>query len=363
MQIYSAANQWATRPEDERFTSLEEMYNAAKAAREMSVEKERKFSDLRVEAQGDDMSLVGKAGVPAKIAHYAFGQLANRIGAPAAYLRSLPATLAAQNLNFGLKEKVTGLASLLFHKLASGVGVLRAVTSDSYERVWNHEVIARLIDLSQRERLQAGRTTMGGDSNPDGLDLNGKASRALYASDHDMFAFLMGEQRIVDPVGQGMFRGIIVANSEVGDRSLMIQSFLFREVCWNHIIWDASNVIEVKLRHVGEIRSRWMTAQAQIRQYLNSSTSIEQAKFKQLRAQIAGTKDEVLDTLFGKRALGLSRKALEASFEAVVPAEDGDPKSVWGFAQGVTRYSQTQPYADERFALDRAAGKLIDLDF
>lgn len=361
MQIYSASKQWATRPEDERFTSLEAMYEAAKAARAASVEKERNWSDLRVEAQGDDLSLVGRAGIPAKIAHYAFGQLAARIGAPASYLRDLPATLAAQNLNFGLKERVTGLASLLFHK--GEQLVLRAATTDVYERVWNHEVIARLIDLSQRESLQAGRTTMGGDTNPDGLDLNGKASRALYASDHDMFAFLMGDKRIVDPVGQGMFRGIIVANSEVGDRSLLIQSFLFREVCWNHIIWDASNVIEVKLRHVGEIRSKWISAQAQVRHYLNSSESIEQAKFTQLRARIAGSKEEVLDVLFGKRALGLSRKALEASYEAVVPAEDGDPKSVWGFAQGVTRHSQTMPYADERFALDRAAGKLIDLDF
>lgn len=361
MQIYSASNQWATRPDDERFSSLEEMYAAAKAAREASVEKERDWTDLRVEAQGDDLAIVGKAGLPAKIAHYAFGQLAARIGAPASYLRALPATLAAQNLNFGLKEKVAGVASLLFHKGAQLV--LRAATSDVYERVWNHEVIARLIDLSNRENLKAGRTTMGGDANPDGLDMNGKASRALYASDHDMFAFLMSDKRIVDPVGQGLFRGIIVANSEVGDRSLMIQSFLFREVCWNHIIWDASNVIEVKLRHVGEIRSKWLSAHAQIRQYLNTPTSIEQAKFTQLRAQIAGSKDQVLDTLFGKRALGLSRKALEASYEAVVPSEDGDPKSVWGFAQGITRYSQTQPYADERFALDRAAGKLIDLDF
>lgn len=362
--IHSASHQWATRPADERFTSLEQMYDATKAYRDASVEKERNWSDLRVEAQGEDLSLIGKAGVPAKLSHYAFGQLANRIGAPAAYLRELPTTLAAQNLNFGLKERVTGVASLLLQKAADGMSfVLRAATSDKYERIWDHEVVARLIDLSARESLIPGRTTMGGAENPDGLDMNGEASRSLYASDHDMFAFLIGDKQIIDPVGQSMYRGIIVANSEVGDRSLMVQSFLFRECCWNHNIFGAKNIVEVKLRHVGEIRSKWMTAQAQIRRYLDSDTSLEQAKFSQLRAQIASTKDEVLDTLFGKRSLGLSRKALEASFEAVVPEQDGDPKTVWGFAQGVTRHSQTLPYADERFAMDRAAGRLMDLDF
>lgn len=359
--IHSASHQWATRPADERFASLEAMFIATKNYRDNSVEKERPWSDLRVEAQGDDLAMIGKAGIPAKIGHYAFGQLAGRIGAPPAYLRSLPTTLAAQNLNFGLKERVTGVASLLFKKGTDLV--LRAATSDVYERVWDHEVVARLIDLSAREGLIPGRTTMGGTDNPEGLDANGQPSRSLYASDHDMFAFLIGDKQIIDPVGQSMYRGIIVANSEVGDRSLMVQSFLFRECCWNHNIFGAKNIVEVKLRHVGEIRSKWLSAQAQIRRYLDSDTSLEQAKFSQLRAQIAGSKEEVLDTLFGKRSLGLSRKALEASYEAVVPEQDGDPKSVWGFAQGITRHSQTMPYADDRFTMDRAAGRLMDLDF
>jgi len=360
-QIHAASHQWATRPADERFTSLEDMHAKTLQYRNASAEKDVPWTDLRVEAQGDDLSLVGKAGIGARIAHYAFGQLAARIGAPAAYLRDLPATLAAQNLNFGLKEKVSGWASLLFQR--GEQLTLRAATSDKYERVWNHEVIARLIDLSQRQNLIPGRTTMGGADNPDGNDLNGVPSRSLYASDHDMFAFLMSDKQVVDPVGQPLYRGIIVSNSEVGDRSLGVLGFWFREVCWNHIIWGAERLLEVRLNHIGEIRNRWIDATVSIRRYLDSSTSMEETKFKQLTARIAATKDEVLDTLFGKRSLGLSRKALEASYDAVVPEEDGDPRSVWGIAQGVTRYSQETTYADERFALDKAAGKLLDLNF
>jgi hypothetical protein len=364
MQLYQASHQWATRPADERFSSLEAMHAAALASRDSSREKDTEWASLRAEAVGSDLFLVGKGGVGAKIAHYAFGQLANRIGAPAAYLRQLPATLAAQNLNYGLKEKVSGLASLLFHLNTGETGTaltLRAATSEKYTRIWNHEVIARLIELSARCRLQPGRTTMGGAGNPEGLDLDGVPSRALYASDHDMFAFLMSEQLVQDPVGQSLFRGIIVANSEVGDRALSVLGFWFREVCWNHIIWGAEKLTEVKLVHVGEIGKKWVDAQLVIRRYLDASTDQESVRFQQLTARIAATKEEVLDTLFGKRLA--SYTALEASYDAVVPEEDGDPRSVWGIAQGITRHSQKTPYADERFALDRAAGKLLSLDF
>lgn len=360
MQLYQASHQWATRPADERFASLEDMYNVTRGYAKSAVEKEVPWDSLRVEAQGDDL-LIGRTGVQAKIAHYAFGQLASRIGAPAGYLRGLPATLAAQNLNFGLKERVSGLASLLFHR--NGDLILRAATSDKYARVWNYEVVARLQHLAQTQNLVPARTTMGGAENPNGLDLNGVASRALYASDHDMFAFLMSDKTVVDPVGATLYRGIIVQNSEVGDRSLSVLGFWFREICWNHIVWGAERLLEVRLNHIGEIRNRWIDATVNIRRYLDSDTSMEQAKFSQLTARIAGTKEEVLDTLFGKRSLGLSQKALASSYDAVVPEEDGDPRSVWGFAQGVTRASQDTQYADARQDMDRAAGRLLSLDF
>ena len=51
-----------------------------------------------------ELRIVGKAG-SARLTHYAFGQLAGRVGAPASYIRNLPATLAAQNLNYGLANK------------------------------------------------------------------------------------------------------------------------------------------------------------------------------------------------------------------------------------------------------------------
>ena len=67
--------------------------------------------------------------------------------------------------------------------------------------------------------------------------------------------------------------------------------------------------------------------------------------------------------LFGKRSLGLSRKTIEASYDACMPEQDGDPLTVWGWVQGATRHSQTIKYQDERMKLDRAAGKVLAMAF
>jgi hypothetical protein len=360
MELFHAANQWATRPADERFSTLEEMYAVTKGYADQAREKTVNWADLRVEAQGQDLHLVGRTGVPATVTNYAFGQIANRVGAPAGYLRTLAPTLAAQNLNYGLANKSTdgAQAALMFHQ--NGGLLLRAATSEIYSRIWNWEVIARLMDLSARHNLVPAQQTFSWD----GSGVPEDAPKALYASDHDMFAFLMSpDATVTDPVGQMLRRGVIAVNSEVGDKSLKFMGFYFRDVCANHIIWGARELAEVSLRHVGAIRQNMLNALVTVRRYMDGAASLDQAKFSQVTMRIADDKDKVLDRLFGIRSLGLSRKVLAASYDAVVPEEDGSPNTVWGFAQGVTRHSQTLPYADDRTQLDRAAGKVLAFDF
>lgn len=330
----------------------------------MAAEATRPWGALQVGSDGQDVTLAGPEGNAAKLTHYAFGQLAVRAGAPAGFLRSLPAPLAADVLADRMQARHNGNgaqdgregASLLFHQ--NGGLVVRALTTTNYVRVWNHEVIARLIDLSARHGLVPAKPTFRADWAED------RNEPSLYASDHDMFAFLMTPERaILDPVGQGLYRGVIVQNSEVGDCSLKISGFWFRDICGNRIIWGAKELCEVRLTHVGQIRQRWAHASVTVRRYLDESTGPDQARFQQITVPIAGTKDEVLDQVFGKRLPGLTRSALDASFDAVVGSVDGDPLSQWGLAQGITRHSQSLPYADERQVLDRAAGKLLQVAF
>ena len=365
MELFKAHQQWSTRPDDERFDSLEGLHAACLGYAKDAREKRVPFGDLRVEATEGDVQLVGKAGIPARLTHWAFGQLASRVGAPASYLRELPATLACQNLNHGLAQRVAeatgnGIANLLFH--SNGSLLLRALTSDDYTRIWNHEVCERLLDLKTQGWDSANRCK---DAIA-GWSKGTEVSAPLYASDHDMFAFVANPNAAIKEAGtdEPLFRGVIVENSEVGASALRLTRFLYRFMCGNHIIWGASKVQEISVRHVGNARQRWGLYAAQIRRYAEESASDTEAKIAECkRTLIADTKENVLDTLFGIRSLGISRKALEASYDAVVPEQDGDARTVWGIAQGITRYSQTVPYADKRTELDKAAGRVLEATF
>jgi hypothetical protein len=360
MELFHANQQWSTRPADQEFPTVQALFDATKAYADTARERPNvSVNSLRVEAIDGDVQLVGRGGVPARLTHWSFGQLAARVEAPASYLRDLPATLAAQNLNHGLARRVASdqdaTANLLFH--TNGSLLLRAITSDKYSRVWNYEVAERLLEL------QASGWT---PATPDVRSMGEGDRVPLYASDHDMFAFLMHPDREVREIGNpsGLKRGLIAGNSEVGGGSLWLLRFLYREMCGNHIIWGAEDVSEIRARHVGNVRDTFAKWQIDIRRYLDESPLAQEAKIAEAQTRkIAGTKEQLLDALFGKRSLGLSRKALEASFDAVVPDQDGDPLTVWGYAQGVTRYSQTLDYTDERVKIDRAAGKLLEMAF
>ena len=126
------------------------------------------------------------------------------------------------------------------------------------------------------------------------------SDKALYASDHDMFAFLMSNDRtIADPTAPGtaLRRGVIAINSEVGASSLKFMGFMFRDVCANHIIWGAEQLAEVSIRHVGTVNRRMMDAVVSVRRYLDGAESFDTAKFAETQVRIADTKEKVLDRL------------------------------------------------------------------
>lgn len=87
MELFKAHRQWSTRPDDERFPTLQSLYDVTRAYAQTAREKSVPFSDIRMEAISGDVQLVGKAGIPARLTHWAFGQVCARLGAPASYIR------------------------------------------------------------------------------------------------------------------------------------------------------------------------------------------------------------------------------------------------------------------------------------
>ena len=387
--LYAASKQWAERPADQRFETLDGMYDAchhyAQSARTAHVN----MKELNVipTDDGRDLQLTGPAGNPACLTHWSFGQLCNRVAAPTGYLRELPAPIAANCLTHGLKRlgDEGNRANALFH--SNGNFVCRAFTSDDYARIWNYELIGRLREcIGDGWRVPPARPALPNQpgSRPateaDVLaDQNGGGGRSinigdmiapagLYASDHDCFIFMVNEtQRIDDGSEGGLSRGFFVSNSEVGASALKVTKFLYRHVCGNHIVWDAKDVQELRIVHRGKNDHRYgWKLRAELRQYANESAATDQGRVIAAKSMLLGTtKDEVIDRLFGLKIA--SRKTLDTAYDhATQEADcrtDVSPRSVWGMVQGVTHMSQSTPYADARVDLDRAAGKILSIAF
>jgi hypothetical protein len=105
-RVGRVSSAWFSRPGDERYLSLADLYAAVHGRAERSVTRIVESKAVRVEASredGEGLSLV-LPGRPEPLmpTHWSFGQLAGLVGAPAAYLRQLPAALAGINLQYGL---------------------------------------------------------------------------------------------------------------------------------------------------------------------------------------------------------------------------------------------------------------------
>ncbi|RMB09033.1 hypothetical protein BXY39_1681 [Eilatimonas milleporae] len=100
------SSEWFSRPDDEKYLSLSDLYASVKGRAERSKTRTVESAAIRVEAHCDDperLALVlPDTEEPVAPTHWSFGQLASLVGAPAAYLRRLPAPLAGINLQYGL---------------------------------------------------------------------------------------------------------------------------------------------------------------------------------------------------------------------------------------------------------------------
>ena len=366
-----ASKQWMTRPADERYDSLDALHAAVLHHRNVAAEQRAvPLSRLQIVARADDAGVLrpvlgskANTDMAADFTHYSFGQFCRRLATgdrpvPAGYLRTLPAELAATNLNHALTRAVDDTdveereGTLLFAQ--NGRLVLRAITSDRYTRIWNSDVTRRLLQFTALNPIWQPA--------PAGFD----GSRGLYASDKDMFAFLVdNDRRIFETLpGGGFSRGFFVWNSEVGDAAFNIMTFLYQYICGNHMVWGASGVTHVRIPHIGNADERAFGKIAvELRKYHDASAEDEEAKISaMIRKEIAGTKDEILDALFG---LNVTRKVAARAVEIAEQSEDryGNPRSVFAIVSGITEQARDKANADERVALEVQAGKVAQIAF
>ena len=365
--INTAQQEYYKRPADERFDSIDALQAHADKVRATSRERGYNLKDLRATVDGDAVKLQSPRGM-ARFTHWSFGQLARMIGAPASYLRTLSAGLTANCINEGIAATSTGTkATMLVQQDGPTTEPkLRSVTSESYGRLWDADLIHGLratlgADHRQGHEFQLPPTweTKGDDNKRGGA----------YAGDRDSFVVLVDGGSIVnDPSANGdgrMYRGVMISNSEVGARAAVIERVLFQYICGNLALWGAVIDKRYKRRHVGHHVLRDVLRElGQISyQWTNRPASEDERIVKLLiDREIATSRDAVIDEL---RSMGATKEVANAAYDRVETSGlfNASPRSFWGLSQGLTRLSQDSPYQDERHDLDKLAAAVMQRGF
>lgn len=366
MELMQAAAQFASRPDDQRYTSLTDLHAFTSGQRDRSQGKVVSTRHLTFEPtpgkERTHLNIVTADDRPAEPTHWSFGQVAQLAGLPAKPLRNTAshggAQIIADLLNFNMKivRDVEDVGVLLTQE--DDGTELRAATGPNYGRIWNADVTRALVN-------KFGDGVSGDWKVPGefGVDVPiTKANTTLYASDRDLFVFLADERNRIEMPGRragkmGTFaRGLFAWNSEVGSQSIGLAMFLFDYTCCNRIVWGAEGFEEIRLRHTVSAPDRWLEEiSPTIIAYANAKASPVEAKLIAAQNQ----KLDDLDKFFASRKFTARDSAL---FQQAHVREEGRPiETVWDAVTGITAHAKSIPFQDERVALERAGGKLLDL--
>jgi hypothetical protein len=360
MELMAANEQWSKRPDDERYLSLTDMQQHFDAQRTRSKEGVVASKSLVIQPQGDNNGLTVNDFSPT---NWAFGQLCQFAEAPAKYLRTMPAEIVADCINYGLqfKRNVEDVGVLMEK---NGESMLRAMTGPSYGRIWNGEVTAGLI-----KQFGDGRT---GDFRVPGefgkaVEID-KQNTTLYASDRDMWVFLADEEHRIEvpsrrngEAGQ-LARGFFVWNSEVGSATFGMATFLFDYVCCNRIVWGAAEYQEVRIRHTASAPTKFLEEiTPALKTYANSSArSVVEAVAKARSELIATGNPEFRNEAVTKFLADRFGKHVAATAMKIHELEENRPvETLWDATVAITAYARGIKHQDVRVDLETRAGKLM----
>jgi len=373
----SVSRQWMSRPHDQRFLSLDELFAYKKRFWEGSFQARKLPKDIEflapdIEVSTHDLSVGFTIDTPTvqktmEIAptHHAFGQLCSLSGVPAYFMRDLPSQLVADTVNWCIRRNREAEEIKIYGDTVQ----MHAATGPDYGRIPDYEVVAAVQEVagdgrgSKRWKVPGVLDWRTNLYNPEAPVT--KDSTTLYASDRDLFVFLVDDRnpievgKLKDGSPDLVFRGFYVQNSEMGARTLKLAVFYLRGVCMNRNLWGVEGFEDISIRHTRLAPSRWLQqAQPALRAYANGSTTkllagVQAAK----EAKLAADDDEAMDFL-KKRKFNPTRA--RAILDRGLKEEGEPPRTAWDFAQAITADARDLPNTDNRLAQELVAKTILD---
>jgi len=330
-EIMNTYKYYRNRPKDEIFENLDDLTKRANYLAENSREIPVNFTEVNVKEGhlgSDHLSLCNRNNAEYSFNNWSFQQYCNRKKAPYAYLARLGSNIAATCLN---SERNNGTGKIYYFD--DGINKqLRALTSSRYSRIYDKDILNDIIDpISTFDPTE------------------------LVMSDRDMMLFLTDIDHPIEVDGDksSMYRGVIVANSEVGAGTLRFNKFLYRSRCTNHCIFGVDDLYSINKKHIGAgVYDSVHRIMNSLQDFRNEDPYKLKNDIIKLQAVEIGKDVEKVEE---KLAIQFTKNIAESA--VAYSLEEYGNLNAWSVYNGLTHASQREDHASERYLIDRKAGQ------
>ena len=334
-----ASNELFRRAPDECFESLPAISTYCVAKKERSLDRWHPPAELRANAGENRLGFAVGQGLDLGMNDWSFSQLCRLAGVSKDTVNRLTPDTAAKV--FGETLPRSGNKPL---QLFTEGEMLRSVHGTSYTRVYDSDLVAILQEFAV-------------DFQPPQKGLNG--ATGLYCGEQDMFCFLIDPAGWTEIEGEAFAPGFFLWNSEVGRRSLGIQTFWFQAVCRNHIVWDAVEVADFSRKHtanvhesLGDIRR---IIEALVAKRDERRDGFAKVIAKAMQEKLGDDADDAFKALLKQ---GISRSIAKKALEI---AEQQGRFTIFALVDALTRISGEIQLAGDRTEADTKASSLLAL--
>ena len=337
--LMRASRELFRRTPDETFPSLDTLVGFCRRQREESLDHWLAPTALWTKPEGiGRLLLAGGEDQQFRMNDWSFGQLCRLAGVTKETVNRLTPETASRVFT----ETLPGGDKPL-QVFAAG-NQARSIHGASYTRLYNAELLETVLDVAD-----------GFEPAPQGFN----GGTGLYCGEQDMFAFLIDPTGWTDIGGESFAPGFFLWNSEVGRRSLGIETFWFQAICQNHIVWDAIEVVEFSRKHTVNVREAF----DDIRRIVHTlATKRDQRRDAFARAIERAMQTKLGDDIDEVRA-ALTKQGVSRALarEAVGLAQKQGRFTVFAMVDALTKLSRHLVNAGDRTEVDQQAGKLLTL--
>jgi predicted GNAT family acetyltransferase len=227
--------------------------------------------------------------------------------------------------------------------LTTGKSV-RSLHGVAYTRLWNADLL-EIVDEFATDFRPPPKGTGG--------------ATGLYCGEQDMFAFLIDPTGWAEINGEAFAPGFFVWNSEVGRRSLGIQTFWFEAVCQNHIVWDAVEVAEFTRKHTANVHD----GLSEIRRIIETLVEKREARRDRFVRVLTKAMQETLGADAEAVAKQLAKNGIARNLarDAIEIAREQGGFTIFSLVDALTRLTQRAKYVGDRVEADTKVAGLLAL--